>query len=176
MPLEEAPETPESAEPSGTAGAITPGTGTLAGASIALAGTLVPSGRVWLPSAVLDAVALALTRLAVHTPDASASGTKAIALLRLDNGRLVILLDSLPWVTRCRRSPPDLPTRPSTTLPSAGHAQTSGVTHPTGVIKPKLPECHGLDQVMPRASVLEYVYQHLSHRSLRPQIGGSRRL
>src|ERR1700712_5855313 len=29
---------------------------------------------------------------------------------------------------------------------------------------------------MPRASVLEHVYQHLSHRSLRPQMGGSRRL
>src|SRR6476619_7725521 len=84
MPLEEAPETTESAAPSGTAGAITPGTGTLAGASIALVGTLVPSGRALLPSLVPEAGALALTRLAVHTPDRSARGTRAIALVRLD--------------------------------------------------------------------------------------------
>src|SRR5690242_9405384 len=140
MPLVEAPETTESAEPWGTAGAITPGTGTLAGASIALAGTLVPSGRALVPSLVLDAVALALTRLAVHTPDASASGTKAIALLRLDNGRLVILLDSLPWVTRCRSVPPNLPTRPSTTVPGAGHAQTCGCDPPQQRRPAQLPE------------------------------------
>src|SRR3954451_2791884 len=90
IPLDEAPETTESAEPCGTAGAITPGTGTLAGASIAFAGTFVPSGRAELPSLVSEAVALALTRLAVHTPDRSASGTKATALLRRDNGLLLI--------------------------------------------------------------------------------------
>src|SRR4051812_23336934 len=82
MPLEEAPETTESADPSGTAGAITPGTGTLAGASIAFAGTFVPSGRVPLPSPVPDAVALELTRLAVHAPDSSASGSSAIDFCR----------------------------------------------------------------------------------------------
>ena len=43
------------------------------------------------------AVALELTRLAVHTPERSASGTRAIALLRRDNGLLVIC-GSLPWV------------------------------------------------------------------------------
>src|SRR3954452_12672499 len=91
MPLEEAPETTESAEPSGTAGAITPGTGTLAGALIASAGTLVPSGRVPLPFPVPDAVALLLTRLAVQTPDRSASGTNAMALLRLDNDLLLMV-------------------------------------------------------------------------------------
>ena len=91
MPLEEAPETTESAEPSGTAGAITPGTGTLAGASIALVGTFVPSGRAALASFVSEAVALLLTRLAVHTPDRSASGTKATALLRRDNCLLLML-------------------------------------------------------------------------------------
>src|SRR6478735_9274957 len=84
MPLDEAPETTESAVPSGTAGAITPGTGTLVG-------TLVPSGSAELPSFVSEAVALALTRLAVHTPDRSASGTKATALLRRDNCLLLML-------------------------------------------------------------------------------------
>src|SRR5690348_6546735 len=99
MPLEEAPATTESAEPSGTAGAITPGTGTLAGASIALVGTLVPSGRAPEPPSVSDAVALALTRLAVHTPESSARGTKVMALLRRDKVRtgLVVMCElSLP--------------------------------------------------------------------------------
>src|SRR4029077_4172488 len=83
MPLLEAPDTTESSEPSGTAGATTPGTGTLAGAWMASAGTLVPSGRVWFLSAE-DALALELTRLAVHTPESSARGTSAIALLLRD--------------------------------------------------------------------------------------------
>src|SRR5215218_6863170 len=98
MPLEEAPQTTESAEPSGTAGAITPGTGTLAGASMALVGTLVPSGSSPLPSEVSEAVALALTKLAVHTPDSSASGTKAIALERRDKVRtgLVVICELSP--------------------------------------------------------------------------------
>src|ERR1700733_5837122 len=78
MPLEEAPETTESAEPCGTAGAITPGVGTDAGASIALVGTLVPSGNAVLPPPAPDADALALTMLAVHTPDARWSGRSTI--------------------------------------------------------------------------------------------------
>ncbi len=82
MPLLEAPETTESSAPSGTAGATTPGTGTLAGASMASAGTFVPSGRLWFLSE--DALALVLTRLAVHTPERSASGTNVIALLLRD--------------------------------------------------------------------------------------------
>ncbi len=98
MPLEEAPETTESAEPSGTAGAITPGTGTLAGASMALVGTWVPSGSAPLPSVVSEAVALALTRLAVHTPDISARGTKTTALERRDKVRtgLVVICELSP--------------------------------------------------------------------------------
>ena len=90
MPLLEAPETTESADPSGTAGAITPGTGTLAGASMASVGTEVPSGRVPTLSEALEASALLLTRLAVHTPERSASGTRATALLRRVNGLLVM--------------------------------------------------------------------------------------
>src|SRR6476620_850054 len=96
MPLLEAPDTTESAEPSGTAGAITPGTGTLAGASMASVGTEVPSGRVPTLSEALDASALLLTRLAVHTPERSASGTRATALLRRVNGLLVMCVLS-PW-------------------------------------------------------------------------------
>ena len=78
MPLEEAPETTESAVPSGTAGAITPGTGTLAGASIALVGTLVPSGSALCFESALLAAALELNKLAVHAPDRSASGRSTI--------------------------------------------------------------------------------------------------
>ena len=132
MPLDEAPETTESAVPSGTAGAITPGTGTLAGASIALVGTLVPSGNAVLPPPVPEAVALALTRLAVHTPDISASGTKATALLRRDRVLVGLLV-------MCELSPlghhdvgaPQGPTKSSTTVPQPGHAQTLPVTQAT---------------------------------------------
>src|SRR3954469_13678452 len=78
IPLDEAPETTESAEPCGTAGAITPGTGTLAGASIAFAGTFVPSGRALCLASALLAAALELTRLAVQAPESSASGRSTI--------------------------------------------------------------------------------------------------
>src|ERR1700712_600554 len=83
MPLLEAPETTESSEPWGTAGATTPGIGTLAGASMALVGTRVPSGRLWDLSAEAT-LALVVTRLAVHTPEKSASGTSAIAFVLRD--------------------------------------------------------------------------------------------
>src|SRR4029079_13821654 len=104
MPLLEAPDTTESAVPSGTAGAITPGTGTLAGASMASVGTEVPSGRVPTLSAALDASALLLTRLAVHTPERSASGTRATALLRRVNGLLVMCVLSTHDLLRAMRS------------------------------------------------------------------------
>src|SRR4051794_24492579 len=106
MPLLEAPETTESAEPSGTAGAITPGTGTLAGASIASLGTEVPSGSE--PTLLLLlAVALALIRLAVHTPESSASGTSVIALARRDIA-LVLVISVLSPGSFTLPRPPDL--------------------------------------------------------------------
>ena len=96
MPLEEAPETTESAEPSGTAGAITPGTGTLAGASMASLGTEVPSGRASVSLEALVAVALVVTRLAVQMPDISATGTSAAAFIRRDNVFVDMCVCSLP--------------------------------------------------------------------------------
>src|SRR4051812_351009 len=114
MPLLEAPATTESAEPSGTAAAMTPGVGTLAGALMASLGTVVPSGRDE-AAALSEAVALELTRLAVHTPDSSASGTSVIALLRRDSA-LVVICGSLPWSNRSRRLS-RVPTCASTNLP-----------------------------------------------------------
>src|SRR3954451_14128895 len=81
MPLEEAPETTESAAPLEAAGAVRPRCGTLAGASIASVGPLVPSGSALLSPVVL-AVALAVTRLAVHTPERRASGSRTIDFCR----------------------------------------------------------------------------------------------
>ena len=96
MPLLEAPETTESSEPSGTAGATTPGTGTLAGAWMALAGTFVPSGRLPDPLSAEDAFALLVTRLAVQTPEISARGTKVNALLRRDKVFVVMRVSPSP--------------------------------------------------------------------------------
>ena len=126
MPLLEAPETTESAEPSGRAGASTPGTGTLAGASIASLGTVVPSGREVRLSAALFAVAVALTRLAVHTPDSNASGTRVNAWLLRDNG-LVVMYPHSPLILERVAAPLSRATFPVTKLPRGRHLQTSRV-------------------------------------------------
>ena len=78
MPLVEALATTLSAEPAGTPGAMTPGTETLAGASTASAGRLVPSGSVG-SSPVAALAVLVAARLMVQAPDSSASGTSAVA-------------------------------------------------------------------------------------------------
>src|ERR1700760_4418125 len=108
MPSLEAPETTESSEPSGTAGATSPGTGTLAGASMALAGTLVPSGRLCDLSEAAT-LALVVTRLAVHTPEKSASGTSAIAFVLRDIVRAVVAavmrVGPSPGMPKCAVSP-----------------------------------------------------------------------
>ena len=67
-----------SAEPARMPGAISPGTLTLAGASMASLGRLVPSGSRCSSEAAL-AVDVAPARLAVQAPDSSASGTSAVA-------------------------------------------------------------------------------------------------
>ena len=51
---------------------------TVAGASIALAGTFVPSGRELCLASALLAAALELTRLAVQAPESRASGRSTI--------------------------------------------------------------------------------------------------
>jgi hypothetical protein len=82
---------------------MTPGTGTLAGASIASAGTWVPSGRAVVFAALL-ALALELTRLAVHTPDSSARGTSVAALPLRDNV-LVVMCVLSPLANQCVAAP-----------------------------------------------------------------------
>src|SRR4051794_7608491 len=81
MPLVDAPATTASAAPSGTAGAIAPGIGTLAGALIAWPGTALPSGRPWLWFFAAEATLSAPAMLAVHAAESSASGTSEAALL-----------------------------------------------------------------------------------------------
>ncbi len=81
MPLVDAPATVASAAPLGTAGAIAPGIGTLAGALIAWLGTALPSGRPWLSFLAADATLSAPAMLAVQAADSSASGTSEAALL-----------------------------------------------------------------------------------------------
>jgi hypothetical protein len=76
---------------------------------MASAGTEVPSGSFEV-EAELFAVALELTRLAVHTPESSARGTRVIALLRRDNG--LVLICALPWSLDVSRPPRAVPTRP----------------------------------------------------------------
>ena len=70
-----------------------------------------------------EAVALELTRLAVHTPDSSARGTRVIALLRRDNGLLVMCVLSPLVSTVPVRSPPSR-RHVINDVPRAGHAQT----------------------------------------------------
>ena len=57
-----------------------------------------------------NALALVLTRLAVHTPERSASGTRVIALLRRDNGLRHVCALSLGL--KGVADPPTQPTRP----------------------------------------------------------------
>src|SRR3954452_9518444 len=69
-----------------TPGAIRLASETLAGASIACDGTLVPSGSVGSGTSPADAVeALTPRRLAVQAADSSAIGTSAVALCRRPN-------------------------------------------------------------------------------------------
>src|SRR3954447_18679392 len=81
MPLVEAPATVASAAPSGTAGAMAPGIGTLAGALIAWLGTELPSGRPWVSFLAAEATLSAPAMLAVQAADSSANGTSEAALL-----------------------------------------------------------------------------------------------
>src|SRR5689334_17229832 len=101
-----------------------PGIGTLAGASIALVGTRVPSGKAWL--SVLTAPAELLTRLRVQAPEISASGTIVIALLLRENAELLDIADISPFESR-RTEPPMAYARSSatTTLPRLRHAYAS---------------------------------------------------
>src|SRR3954453_785088 len=86
MPEVEGVATICSASPLPTPGAIRLPSETLAGAWMACAGTLLPSGRVGsglAPAAALDA--LTPRRLAVQAADSSAIGTSAVALCRRPN-------------------------------------------------------------------------------------------
>src|SRR5918994_4079124 len=66
-------------------GAVTPGLETLAGASIAWFGMLVPSGRERESSCAAAVVAPAPARLAVQAVDSNASGTSADAFCNRPN-------------------------------------------------------------------------------------------
>src|SRR5688500_19755418 len=66
-------------------GAVTPGLDTLAGASIAWVGMLVPSGSVRESSCAAAVVAPAPARLAVTAVDSSASGKSADAFCNRPN-------------------------------------------------------------------------------------------
>src|SRR3954447_19348591 len=81
MPLVDAPATVASAAPSGTAGGMAPGIGTLAGALIAWLGTVLPSGSPWLSLLAADATPSAPAMLAVQAADSRANGTSEAALL-----------------------------------------------------------------------------------------------
>src|SRR4051794_16544949 len=81
MPLVEAPATVASAAPLGTAGAIAPGIGTLAGALIAWLGTALPSGRPLWWFLAAEATLSAPAMLAVQAAESRASGTSDAALL-----------------------------------------------------------------------------------------------
>src|SRR3954452_22024385 len=81
MPLVEAPATVASAAPLGTAGAMAPGTGTLAGALIAWLGTALPSGRPLPSFFAAEKMLSAPTMLAVHAAESSASVTSEASLL-----------------------------------------------------------------------------------------------
>src|SRR3954470_7277657 len=86
MPEVEASATIDSVSPLPAPGAIRVPSETLAGAWMACAGTLLPSGRVGSglsPAAALDA--LTPRRLAVQAADSSAIGTSAVALCRRPN-------------------------------------------------------------------------------------------
>src|SRR5680860_357148 len=85
MPLVEAVEITFWDAPAGTPAAIEPGWETLAGASSASFGTVVPSGS-RSPSCDVAAVATiapGTARLAVQAPDRSASGTSAVAFCQV---------------------------------------------------------------------------------------------
>ena len=89
MPLEEADETTWSAVPAGTPGAMTPGCGIEAGASMALVRTEVPSGNFWAWSS--EAPAEVLTKLTVQAPESIASGTIVSALVLREKAVPVIV-------------------------------------------------------------------------------------
>src|SRR3954470_12302404 len=78
-------------------GATAPGRDTLAGASMASVGTLVPSGSVARGVSSADAAVLAPTpaRLAVQAADSSASGMIAVALCIRPNRDVPIVVVSL---------------------------------------------------------------------------------
>ena len=79
MPLVEAVATIWLASPEAAAGASEVGEETLAGASIACVGTVVPSGRVAVVSPATAVPRPTPVRLAVHAAESTASGTMAVA-------------------------------------------------------------------------------------------------
>src|SRR3954454_7727728 len=100
MPEVDAVDTIWAASALPTPGAIRLPSETLAGASIAWTGTLVPSGSdgsCRSPAAARGALTPA--RLAVQAADSRASGTSAVALYRRPF-RLADMMVSLPLVTR----------------------------------------------------------------------------
>src|SRR6188508_3257203 len=95
MPEVEAVATIWSASASSTSPARLPSE-TLAGASMACAGTLVPSGRVGSGRSPAEAWgALAPRRLAVHAADSRAIGTSAVALCKRLNRFAAIKLSPM---------------------------------------------------------------------------------
>ncbi len=108
MPLVEAVSTIWAAWPRGTLGATTPGTETLAGASMACAGTVVPSGSAPEPSSPATAEPMPdPAMLAVHAAESTASGTSAVALCMRPNAD--ICWSPRGQVVLCRRSGRGLP-------------------------------------------------------------------
>src|SRR5690349_14231835 len=100
MPLAEALESTLSAPPAGMPGAIWPGAETLAGSSMALLGTVLPSGSS-AAEPVSSALAGATARLSVQAPESRARGTRALAFCHLVMRWFIGT--SLP----CRRPPGD---------------------------------------------------------------------
>src|SRR4051794_23970605 len=106
MPEADAVATTCSASELPTPGAIVLPSDTLAGASMACAGTLLPSGRVGSWRSPADAVdGVAPRRLAVQAADSSAIGTSAVAVCRRPNRFADIELSPCCFTT----SPPDVP-------------------------------------------------------------------